>query len=260
MIPSRVLVYHKVTPRFEWGLTRVTPSQFESHVRALSEAGFRLVTLSEWYDNPQDTSTVALTFDDAYESIYHYALPVLEKYNAGATIFVISDFIGQLNTWDFNVGGLKFRHLNEDQIREIVEKGHEIGSHTRTHQVMVEQDEEYVLADFRRSKASLEELTGQEVRFLAYPFGRFSKELVELTTKAGYDAGCIFIPYNHHLLRNDSRVVYRQGVYLTDSTRNVLGKVQPGLRFHWNRLKQNVINWAAGGTIIVNSFRNKNKS
>jgi len=260
MNPSRVLVYHKVDSRFEWGITRVTPAQFERHIRTLIGAGFRLVTLSEWFDNPHDENTVAITFDDGYESVYQHALPILEKYDAKATIFVISDYVGQENHWDVNIGWLKFRHLNETQLIEIAQKGHEIGSHTCSHKVLVEEDERTILEDFKRSKAKLESLVKHEVRFIAYPFGRFNSRLVQLTSQAGYDAGCVFMPYNHELLKSDPRLIYRQGIYLTDSAKSVIGKVTPGFRFQWSRFKQNVINWAAGGTIFVNSMRKKNKS
>jgi len=260
MLPSRVLVYHKVDSRFEWGITRVTPAQFEQQVSTLSKAGYSLVTLSDWFDNPYDEKTVAITFDDGYESVYHNALPVLEKYNAKATIFVISDYIGQENLWDVNIGWLKFRHLNSAQLLELAELGHEVGSHTCTHKVLVDADETTILADFKRSKVTLESLINRKVRFIAYPFGRFNSRLLELTSEAGYDGGCIFMPYNHELLKSAPRLIYRQGIYLTDTKRSVLGKIQPGLRFQMNRLKQNVINWAAGGTIMVNSLWKKNKS
>ena len=260
MRPSKILVYHKVDSRFEFGITRVTPNQFERHIAGIIDAGYTIVTLSTYLKYPERKDYVAITFDDAYESVYQNAFPVMEKYGAKSTLFVISGFVGHENRWDVNLGWLRFRHMNAKQLREMVEAGHEIGSHTSTHQNLVDINDSAVKIEMAESKQMLEELIGTRVHYVAFPFGRFDRRVVDLADAAGYKGGCIFSPYNHKSLETDPRIVYRQGVYLTDGVRAVLSKLRPGIGYKWHRLKQNVINTAAGGTIIVKTWSDKNNS
>jgi len=251
MKPSRVLAYHKVDERMEWGITRSTPGQFRRHIAAIVDAGYRLVTLGEWFDHQQDESLVALTFDDGYESVYQHALPILEQYDARATIFVITNYIGTENTWDVNYGGLCFRHLREYQIREMALAGHEFASHTHNHSILTRISHAQLRRELAMSKNILESLTGSPVQFVAYPFARYNGTVVQSAMRLGYQGGAIYMRACKGMPASDTRLIYRQGVYRTDSVRSVLSKLRPGPAFQWQRLKQNLINWAAGLTIFI---------
>ncbi|MBS1272327.1 MAG: Poly-beta-1,6-N-acetyl-D-glucosamine N-deacetylase [Candidatus Marinimicrobia bacterium] len=257
MKPSPILVYHKVNARFEFGITRVTPHQFERHIAGLIDAGYQPVTLSTLMNSPDRDDLVAITFDDAYESVYINAFPIMEKYGAKSTSFVITDFIGKINHWDVNLGWLRFRHMDAGQMREMLEAGHEFGSHTVTHENLLEMTDSEVDYELMVSKETLQDILGTEVKYVAFPFGRFARRVVELSEKAGYEAGCVFAPYNHKTLEEDNRIIYRNGVYLTDTVRSILSKIRPGMPYHWHRLKQNIINFANGGTIMVKSMTDK---
>jgi len=260
MKPSPILVYHKVDSRFEFGITRVTPDQFERHIAGLVRAGYQTVTLSALMNTPDRDDLVAITFDDAYESVYINAFPVMEKYNAKSTSFVITDFIGKINHWDVNLGWLRFRHMDEGQMLEMRAAGHEFASHTVTHENLLELRDEEVYYELAASKETLESVLGTEVPYVAFPFGRFDRRIIDVSEQCGYNAGCVFTPYNHKTLEDDPRIIYRNGVYLTDTARSILSKIRPGLPHHWHRLKQNIINFAAGGTIMVKSMSGKNNS
>ena len=72
---------------------RVTPKQFEQQVAWMSAQGFHFVTMQEvqqnWGQHPE--KTVAITFDDGYLDNLENAYPILEKYQAKATIYVVVD-------------------------------------------------------------------------------------------------------------------------------------------------------------------------
>ena len=118
-----VLVYHKVDDKVEWGLTRVHPKTFRRQVRILQELNYKFVTLSELMNSSQSDKVVAITFDDAYQSAYTHAYPVLKEINAPATIYVITDYVGEENSWDLNVGNIKFRHTSWQELRELKVNG-----------------------------------------------------------------------------------------------------------------------------------------
>ena len=127
-----MLVYHKVDPKAELGLTCVHPDTFEKQIAFLTSEGYQMVTLSDLRLNGNN-KRIAICFDDGYQDVYDYAFPVLQKYSAVATVFIIVDYIGKDNTWDVNIGGIRYRHLDEDSIHKLVESGWEIGSHSMSH-------------------------------------------------------------------------------------------------------------------------------
>lgn len=49
---------------------------------------------------------ILITFDDGYYSNYEYIYPILKKYNAKASIFVVTDRIGK------EINGIKYLGWN----------------------------------------------------------------------------------------------------------------------------------------------------
>lgn len=83
-----VFIYHRVAdiPLDTWKLC-VKPQLFEKQIRYIKENYFLLRSEEDW--NAADGKRAAvITFDDGYEDIYTNALPILEKHNVPATVFV----------------------------------------------------------------------------------------------------------------------------------------------------------------------------
>src|SRR5207247_634566 len=105
-----VLVYHRIAPVGfidahvdDWN---VEPGRFEQQIAALAGSS-ELVALSELPDllaNPHPSSRplVCLTFDDGFANFYTQALPVLRRYHAPATVFVVTSAIGQAQPMPFD--------------------------------------------------------------------------------------------------------------------------------------------------------------
>jgi len=97
-----ILAYHRVAevgfvdPQLDdWN---VPPPAFERQVAALKEVA-DIIPLPDLpkrlaQAQPGDKPVVCLTFDDGYASVLRYALPILERYQAPATIFLVTKFIG----------------------------------------------------------------------------------------------------------------------------------------------------------------------
>lgn len=181
-----VLMYHRVCPLTEREarspLTRdltVLPEDFERQVKHLSDNGFILLSV---YDVQTALLTggklpekaVALTFDDGYRDNFEHAFPILKKYGASATIFLVK------NTVDDP------RHLTWDMIRKMQTERVRYGSHTVSHADLTSLDLPRLDFELVESKRFLESGLGDGVTSLAYPAGRFDDRVVSRVQAAGY--------------------------------------------------------------------------
>ena len=193
----RVLMYHMVRDHIDgakFNKLRVKPAEFEKQIAWMKAEGFHFVTMQElqqnWGRHPE--KTVAITFDDGYLDNLENAYPILEKYQAKATIYVVVDRHDR--DWStykkahHNSGELaREPKLNDEQVKLLADSGMvEIGSHTLTHANMPKLSDEECLAELTQSKQVLESLIQQEVTSFAYPFGIYSTRDVALARKAGY--------------------------------------------------------------------------
>lgn len=118
---------------------------------------------------------VALTFDDGYEDFYVNAFPLLQKYHAHATLYVIVQKIGLHD------------YLTADQLREMLQSGLvEVGSHTLTHIDLRKVSPRMATREIQSSKEQLGAMFGITVTSFAYPSGKFTQKTVKLVHDAGY--------------------------------------------------------------------------
>lgn len=193
----RVLMYHMVREHIEgakFNKLRVKPAEFEKQVAWMKAENFHFVTMHElqqnWDRHPE--KTVAITFDDGYLDNLENAYPILEKYQAKATIYVVVDRHDR--DWStykkahHNSGELaREAKLNDEQVKALANSDLvEIGSHTMTHANLAKLDNVACLAELAQSKQQLENLTAKSVTSFAYPFGIYSQRDVALVKQAGY--------------------------------------------------------------------------
>ena len=193
----RVLMYHMISPHrpgAKFNGLRVTPERFEAQLAWLKREGWHLFTISELWEqwDTLPAKSVAITFDDGYADNLHNALPLLAKYDASATIYMVVDRHDR--DWStakkthHNTGELaREPKLNDEELQRLVASGRiEIGSHTLTHinlRTTAADDKRRELVESRRL---LQAQTGQAVASFAYPFGIYGDEDVALAREAGY--------------------------------------------------------------------------
>jgi peptidoglycan/xylan/chitin deacetylase (PgdA/CDA1 family) len=172
-----ILAYHKVGETEE--AYSVAPADFERQMRHLAEEGYTAVTLAALVDHmtagrPLPPKPVVITFDDGYADNYATALPILKKYGLRATVFVVTDFLGEET------------YMTWDEVKAMRAAGTEIGSHTLAHRDLTGLPPDERLKDLAASKAGLEWRLDAPVKFLAYPFGRFDAPTIAALKQAGY--------------------------------------------------------------------------
>jgi peptidoglycan/xylan/chitin deacetylase (PgdA/CDA1 family) len=229
-VKTPILTYHKVDKKFEPGITRVTPAQFERQMRFLYSNGYKSITLSEARRSESAGRFVAITFDDGYQNIFEYAYPILRRLGFRATVFLITGFIGRENSWDFNFG-FKFRHLDWDQIKVLLEAGWEIGSHTVNHLDLTMLSDEEIKFELETSKHEIESKLGVKVSLLALPFGRFDERIIRYAKIAGYED-----IYGDSNATSKNSIIPRKSVYLFDSIRSLERKLNDS-KFELMKLK-----------------------
>ena len=98
---ANILLYHRVTERNvdPWNL-KVTPRHFEEHIKYIKN-NYWIARFEDDWTNINEPFVV-VTFDDGYIDNYDIVLPILEKYNVPATIFVSSGYVDtkRLFWWD----------------------------------------------------------------------------------------------------------------------------------------------------------------
>lgn len=82
--------------------------------------------------------------------------------------------------------------LTADMVRTLSREGITIGAHTVSHPILTRLDEEQARFEIGESKRQLEAITGERVRFFAYPNGKagmdFDERHVAMAKQAGFDA------------------------------------------------------------------------
>jgi peptidoglycan/xylan/chitin deacetylase (PgdA/CDA1 family) len=166
--------------------------RFASQMGFLDRFGYRVLSLDQALrclrgERSTPPRSVVLTFDDAYENFVDYALPLLQRHGFPATVYAISGWLGQRAEWLAKDPGRSTPNLmSAAQLRTIHGLGITVGSHTATHPKLAEVRPERLREELADSKTALEDLLGDEVRHLCYPYGSFDLHAVHAAAQTGY--------------------------------------------------------------------------
>jgi peptidoglycan/xylan/chitin deacetylase (PgdA/CDA1 family) len=189
-----VLMYHRIAPRPRNSTVRghyVHPRAFERQLRMLRSLRYSVVDLRSFLEpDTWPVRPLAITFDDGYANFHTHALPALEKVGATATVFAVSNQVGGSNVWDSSQGDVHESLMSLDQLRDCIDRGMSIGSHTADHVDLAAASQEVARGQIVRSKAQLRELLHQEVEVFCYPYGRQTQEVQSMVKQAGYLLAC----------------------------------------------------------------------
>lgn len=142
----------------------------------------RPVSLDKHHKLENDVRYAAVTFDDAFESVLHNALPELERRGIPSTIFVISDVLGKEVGWE----GYPGRTMSAEQLMALPSDRVRIGSHTVSHPLLTSLKEKEAKQELHESKVRLEQLLPYPITSFSFPYGAFNERLVQWCREAGY--------------------------------------------------------------------------
>lgn len=96
-------------------------------------------------------------------------------------LYADHDFI--LDPKEFNI------FLDWENLKTLSQNNVEIGSHSVSHQKLVELDDAVLERELVDSKKRIEVMLSQSVSTISYPYGRFNQRVVDAAQKAGYSLG-----------------------------------------------------------------------
>lgn len=162
-----ILMYHGVTDDV-WGAAElfVSPADMEAQIKYLVENGYDTITFEDWSHLEDFDKPVMLTYDDGYLDNYEELFPILQKYNAKATIFAITTSVDRDE-----------RTMTSEQARQMHQSGLvSIQSHTFSHPHLSECDAEELEKQMLWSKLHVARMTGYEPFVICYPYGDSDSE------------------------------------------------------------------------------------
>jgi peptidoglycan/xylan/chitin deacetylase (PgdA/CDA1 family) len=195
-----VLMYHYVSDKESPDAIAVSKQDFRKQMKYLKDNGYKFLTLDELEDFKNNKKkfprkSVVITFDDGYSNVYTNAFPIMKEYGAKGTIFVISNKI--------DVAG----YLSSKQMQEMQKSGYiKIGSHSENHPNMPELSYESQLMELKQSKSTIEQVIGDKVDYLAYPYGESNSDTEKAAKDCGYKLAFRVDSTNTRIEQNNYRL------------------------------------------------------
>ena len=176
-----IFMYHHVSPTvlpgpYARALT-VTPQEFAAQLSWLRQKGCRMTVVDKLVTDVHGGQTgaceAALTFDDGYDDVATYALPLLDQAGARATFYIATGYVGQSG------------HVSAQQLRSLAAAGMEVGAHTVHHVDLTALDRAQARDEIQASAESLRRWLDRPVSAFAYPAGRYDTAVAQDVARAG---------------------------------------------------------------------------
>jgi peptidoglycan/xylan/chitin deacetylase (PgdA/CDA1 family) len=189
---ASILVYHRFGPVVADSMT-IRTSTFRWQLEYLREHGYQVIPLRSWIAWRLNAApvpparSVVITADDGHQSVFTDMLPLVREFGVPVTLFIYPSAISNATyamTWE--------------QLRTLSTTGlFDIQSHSYWHPNFATEKRRLLPAGYRafaltqltRSKAVLGQRVGVNVDLIAWPFGVYDQELLQIAADAGYVAG-----------------------------------------------------------------------
>ena len=157
----------------------VPPANFSAQMKWLADSGFHTVLPNELYaylnnGTPLPSKPIMLTFDDTDLDQYTFALPELKKYGFKGVFFIMTVTLGRP------------RYMTKDQVKELANEGHVVGSHTWDHHNVKQYQDKDWITQLDKPTRQLEEITGKPIQYFAYPFGLWDQQAIVQLKQRGF--------------------------------------------------------------------------
>ncbi len=173
-----VIMFHGVQP--EPSALTINKEELTGILTAVRDNGYAFKPLPEVMAAGPEDPVVALTFDDAFQTV-NDAAEILADFDAPATLFVVTNWVGKTNQWPGQTDNTAaHRLLSWDELRAFQTAGWDIQAHTHNHPDLRQLPDKHILREVEACKSTLREQLGIESTTFAYPYGYVNRRVYDL--------------------------------------------------------------------------------
>lgn len=122
------------------------------------------------YSVETEEKKVAISFDCAWGVEYtEKLLEIMEKNDVRCTFFAVQFWVEKY----------------PEYVKKIIDAGHEMGTHSRTHSYMSKLSESAIKDELSTSSQAIEKITGKKVNLFRAPYGDFNNLLIDTAQSMG---------------------------------------------------------------------------
>ncbi|MEK7249381.1 MAG: polysaccharide deacetylase family protein, partial [Bacteroidota bacterium] len=151
----------------------------------------------------------------------------------------VADFSRRTNWWDASKKIAETKLIEKHQVLYMKASGNEIGSHGFSHRSMPLLSDDDLSEELMRSKKVAEELLGQPVQYLAYPYGEVDERVKAVARQAGYlcafatNSGPMFLHNDLYQIRRTTITNRADDLYLHVKLKGL----EKASLWSWSRVK-----------------------
>lgn len=192
-----ILMYHRfIAHESEKGVhgTWIHEHRFENHLRLIKALGYETITFRDLDEKgfihrfEPNKKYLMITADDGYRDNLTRMLPLLEKYDMKAVVFIVSNETH--NRWDTDHPtnpDIRADLLSPSEIKALDDSGRiEIGGHTSSHAKLDELSPLEQRREIAENKNLLESILTHSIISFAYPYGNINENAKSEVQAAGY--------------------------------------------------------------------------
>jgi peptidoglycan/xylan/chitin deacetylase (PgdA/CDA1 family)/GT2 family glycosyltransferase len=231
--PLRILCYHAIADLKKAPILEsygVPPEIFAQQMDQLSKSGYRFIDADEFLRFLQGKGglpkkAVLISFDDCYQDVLDFALPILQERGIPAVAFAVSKRLGGTNEWDQRIGAPIMQLMDVEGLKKLAQGCFEIGAHSQTHPQLTQISQEQLVDEMAGSIADLEKVGLTRPRLFAYPHGVYDENVEKLAQEIGLEAAFTVEPD-----------WVKPGVKPYQIPRFEIFREDTGWKFHWKVL------------------------
>ncbi len=171
-------MYHRFDEN-KYPSTNIKKNIFLEHLKEINHSGIEFISYENFkkiIKKSIDKKYVLLTIDDAFESFYVHAWPILKNKKIPFILFVSTREVGN------------YGYMTWEQIREIESSDlATIGNHSHSHEYLIDWDDIEIKDDLKKSIKIFKKELGYSPKAFSYPFGEYSINLKKIVSDLNFE-------------------------------------------------------------------------